>query len=145
MIITNAISLLLKCLVFPFIKPMHLWSLLIDEITNICDWVLMPSLINYPFRQNLHTMYIYAKCGLQVIASDISTSIVSSKPQILWFPHHTIHMYICIAWHWCVSCRLVLVCALVHFHFNLVSLVLAPFQIDLLREGEMVIELEQSF
>ena len=31
---------------------------------------------------------------------------------------------------WCVLCPLVLVCVLVHFHFNLVSLVLAPFQID---------------
>ena len=47
--------------------------------------------------------------------------------------------------HRCVSCPLVLVCFLVHFHFNLVSSVLAPFQIGQLRWCEMMIELEPSF
>ena len=45
----------------------------------------------------------------------------------------------------CVSCPLVLVRVLVYFHFHLVSLVLAPFQIGYLRWCEMMIELEQSF
>ena len=45
----------------------------------------------------------------------------------------------------CVSCPLVLVCVLVHFHFNLVSSVLAAFQIGQLRWCEMMIEIVQSF
>ena len=47
--------------------------------------------------------------------------------------------------HWCVSCPLVLVHVLVHFHFNLVSLFLALFQIGQLRWCEMMIGLELSF
>ena len=39
----------------------------------------------------------YAKCGFYVIASDISTTLVSSKPQISWFPQHT--KAICIIYH----------------------------------------------
>ena len=42
---------------------------------------------------------------------------------------------------WCVSCTLVLV----HLHFNVVSSVLAPFQIGYLRWYEMMIELEQLY
>ena len=47
----------------------------------------------------------------------------------------------------CVSCPLVCVCVrvLVHFHFNLVSSVLAPFQRSQFRWCEMTIELEPLF
>ena len=51
-------------------------------------------------------------------------------------------------WHlrsWCVSCPLVVVCVIVHLHFNLVSSVLVPFQIGQLKWCEMMIELEPSF
>ena len=46
---------------------------------------------------------------------------------------------------WCVSCPLVIVCILVPFHFILVSLFLAPFQIGKPRWCEMMIEIEPLF
>ena len=58
-------------------------------------WLALNSICNKLPPQRKHAQY--ANCGFYVIALDISTTLVSSKPQISWFPQHT--KAICIRYH----------------------------------------------
>ena len=58
-------------------------------------WLALNSICNKLPPQRKHAQY--ANCGFYVVALDISTTLVSSKPQISWFPQHT--KAICIRYH----------------------------------------------